>query len=82
VDVCATGTNKGTGLAGVASLLGVDRAQVMAIGDNYNDREMLAWAGVGVVMGNAAPDLRTADFEATTTNDEAGLAAAIRRFAL
>jgi hypothetical protein len=82
VDVCATGTNKGTGLAGVASLLGVDRTQVMAIGDNYNDREMLAWAGVGVVMGNAAPDLRTADFEATTTNDEAGLAAAIRRFAL
>ena len=82
VDVSARGTTKGTGLAAVASLLGIDRSAVMAVGDNYNDREMLEWAGIGVVMGNAAPDLHVEGLERTTSNDDAGLAAAIRRFAL
>jgi Cof subfamily protein (haloacid dehalogenase superfamily) len=82
VDVSTAGTTKGTGLAALASRLGIDRASVMAVGDNYNDREMLEWAGVGVVMANAAPGLHAAGFERTTSNDEAGLAAAIRRFAL
>jgi Cof subfamily protein (haloacid dehalogenase superfamily) len=82
VDICAGGTTKATGLAAVASLLGIDRTAVMAVGDNYNDRDMLEWAGVGVVMANAAPGLHTAGLEHTTSNDQAGLAAAIRRFAL
>ena len=82
VDVSARGTTKGTGPAAVASLLGIDRSAVMAVGDNYNDREMLEWAGIGVVMGNAAPDLHVEGLERTTSNDDAGLAAAIRRFAL
>jgi Cof subfamily protein (haloacid dehalogenase superfamily) len=82
VDVSTAGTTKATGLAAVAALLGIDRSAVMAVGDNYNDREMLEWAGIGVVMANAAPDLHDAGFERTTSHDEAGLAAAIRRFAL
>lgn len=82
VDVNSAGTNKGTGLAELAARLGVHRTEVMAVGDNYNDREMLEWAGTGVVMGNAAPGLRAAGLEETTDNDRAGLAAAIRRFAL
>jgi Cof subfamily protein (haloacid dehalogenase superfamily) len=82
VDVCAPATTKGTGLAALAEHLGVSRSEVMAVGDNFNDREMLEWAGVGVVMGNAAPDLLHAGFERTATNDAAGLAEAIRRYAL
>jgi hypothetical protein len=82
VDVCAPETTKGTGLAALAVHLGVARDEVMAVGDNFNDREMLEWAGVGVVMGNASPDLLDAGFARTGTNDEAGLASAIRRFAL
>ncbi len=82
VDVCAANTTKGTGLAALAAYMNIPQDEVMAIGDNFNDREMLAWAGVGVVMGNAAPDLLDAGFEQTTTNDDAGLARAIRRFAL
>ena len=82
VDVCAAGTTKGTALAQLASLLGIGRDEVLAVGDNYNDREMLEWAGVGVVMGNASEDLREAGFAVTGTNDEAGLAQAIRRYAL
>jgi Cof subfamily protein (haloacid dehalogenase superfamily) len=82
VDVSAAGTTKGTGLAALASRLGIERSAVMAVGDNYNDREMLEWAGIGVVMANAAPDLHTTGLERTGSNDDAGLALAIRRFAL
>jgi Cof subfamily protein (haloacid dehalogenase superfamily) len=82
VDVCAAGITKGNGLAEVAALFGVERSDVMAVGDNYNDCDMLEWAGVGVVMGNAVADLRRSGFELTGTNDNAGLAAAIERFAL
>jgi Cof subfamily protein (haloacid dehalogenase superfamily) len=82
VDVFAGGTTKATGLAEMASLLGVDRREVMAVGDNYNDREMLRWAGIGVIMGNASQELLSAGFDLTGTNDEAGLAEAIRRHAL
>jgi hydroxymethylpyrimidine pyrophosphatase-like HAD family hydrolase len=49
----------------------------MAVGDNFNDREMLAWAGTGIVMGNAVAAMKEG-FEVTGTNDEAGLAQAIK----
>jgi hypothetical protein len=78
VDVCAADTTKGATLSRLAALLEIARDEVMAVGDNFNDREMLEWAGVGVVMGNATPAMR-AGFEITGTNDEAGLAQAIRR---
>lgn len=80
VDVCAAGITKGTGLAALAAQFGVARAEVMAVGDNHNDRDMLEWAGTGVVMGNAEPELQHASFHLTGTNDEAGLAQAIDRF--
>jgi 5-amino-6-(5-phospho-D-ribitylamino)uracil phosphatase len=78
VDVCAADTTKGSTLSRLAALLKIARHEVMAVGDNFNDREMLEWAGVGVVMGNATPAMQ-AGFEVTGTNDEAGLAQAIRR---
>jgi Cof subfamily protein (haloacid dehalogenase superfamily) len=82
VDVCGSGTTKGATLARVAGLLGIAQDEVMAIGDNFNDRDMLEWAGTGVVMGNAAEDLRAGGWHVTGTNDEAGLAQAVRRFVL
>ena len=82
VDVCGPATTKGQTLARVAAALEIAREDVMAIGDNHNDRDMLEWAGLGVVMGNAEPELLDSRFERTSANDEAGLAAAIRRWAL
>jgi Cof subfamily protein (haloacid dehalogenase superfamily) len=82
VDVCGAGTTKGATLERVAALFGVAREEVMAVGDNFNDRDMLAWAGTGVVMGNAAGELRAAGWHVTGSNDEAGLARAVRRFVL
>ena len=80
VDVCRAGTTKGTGLAALAGHYGVAQAEVMAVGDNLNDRDMLEWAGTGVVMGNAEPELKAPGFHLTGTNDEAGLSQAIDRF--
>lgn len=80
VDVCRTGTTKGTGLAALAGHFGVEQAEVMAVGDNHNDRDMLEWAGTGVVMGNAEPELKIPGFHLTGTNDEAGLTQAIDLF--
>ena len=54
----------------------------MAVGDNHNDREMLEFAGTGVAMGNSVAELLDGAFHVTGSNDEAGLAQAIERFAL
>lgn len=55
---------------------------VMAVGDSRNDVPMLRWAGIGVAMGNALPEVREAVTYVTATNDEDGVARAIERFAL
>jgi hypothetical protein len=83
LDVLHPSASKGAGLAAVAAEGGFAREEVMAVGDNFNDVEMLEWAGTGVVMGNAEPPLRErADFHATATNDDDGVAEAIERFVL
>jgi Cof subfamily protein (haloacid dehalogenase superfamily) len=82
LDVMTGGCTKGSTLAHWAGQRGWAPHEIMAVGDNYNDREMLEFAGMPVVMGNAVPELKTAGWPVTGTNDEAGLAAAIERFAL
>jgi Cof subfamily protein (haloacid dehalogenase superfamily) len=82
VDVNRAGCTKGATLAEWAARQGIARADVMAIGDNLNDLEMLAFAGVPVVMGNAVPGLKRMGWRETATNDEAGVAAAIDALAL
>jgi Cof subfamily protein (haloacid dehalogenase superfamily) len=82
VDVMAPGCTKGTTLAEWAGRRGIDRDHVMAVGDNFNDEEMLAFAGLPVVMGNAVAELKARGWPVTGTHDDAGLASAIRTFAL
>jgi Cof subfamily protein (haloacid dehalogenase superfamily) len=59
VDLLPPGVSKGWALERLAARLGVDRKETMAIGDNWNDVDMLEWAGQSVLMANAADDLRT-----------------------
>jgi hydroxymethylpyrimidine pyrophosphatase-like HAD family hydrolase len=80
VDVLAAGVTKGTTLTEWARERGYGRESIMAVGDNYNDREMLEAAGTPVVMGNAVPALLAAGYYVTDTNDNRGLALAIDRF--
>jgi len=77
VDILNQGCSKGHALERWAGVRGLAREQVMAIGDNYNDIEMLAFAGYPVIMGNAAEDLRSRGWKVTRTNDQNGVAAAL-----
>jgi hypothetical protein len=51
----------------------------MAIGDNYNDVEMLEFAGYPVIMGNACPELKQYGWTVTSSNDQSGVAAAVEQ---
>ena len=79
VDILSQGCSKGHALARWAKYRGLAREQVMAIGDNYNDIEMLAFAGQPFIMGNASQDLRSRGWNVTLSNDEHGVAAAIEQ---
>jgi hydroxymethylpyrimidine pyrophosphatase-like HAD family hydrolase len=80
VDVNAAGCSKGTTLARWVKERGLTREEVMAVGDNFNDIEMLDFAGLAVVMGNATDALKSRGYRLTGTNDDGGLASAIRRY--
>ena len=82
VDVMAQGCNKGVALARHARRLGVKPEEIMAIGDNWNDLEMLELAGLPVLMANSNSDLREKGWAVTTGNDEDGVAQAIQRYLL
>jgi hypothetical protein len=80
VDVNGAGCSKGATLARWAGTRGLGREAVMAVGDNFNDVEMLDFAGVAVVMGNAADALKSRGYRLTASNDEGGLATAVRNY--
>ncbi len=82
IDVIHPQCSKGASLAEWATLRGLTREEVMAIGDNHNDLEMLSFAGIPVVMGNCVPELRNFGWHETCSNDQNGVAVAIEQFAL
>jgi 5-amino-6-(5-phospho-D-ribitylamino)uracil phosphatase len=82
LDVLKRGVSKGAALAEWTKRRGIARDELMAIGDNWNDREMLEFAGLPIVMGNSVPELKTRGWAVTLTNDENGVAEAIRTYAL
>ena len=74
--------NKGTGVRYLAELLGIGAANVMAIGDNFNDVEMLEYAGIGVAMGNAPEDVKAIAQWVAPSIEQDGAAAAIEELLL
>jgi Cof subfamily protein (haloacid dehalogenase superfamily) len=77
IDVLNFGCSKGHALARWAAHRGYKRDQVMAIGDNHNDVEMLEFAGYPVIMGNACEELRARGWSVTLGNGNCGVAAAV-----
>lgn len=83
IDILPPDASKGIGVEKLAVIENLTAENVMAIGDNFNDLEMLLFAGTPVVMGNAAPDLlERGNFQTTLSNDENGVAKAIEKFIL
>jgi hypothetical protein len=77
IDVLNAGCSKGHALKRWAAYRGYRREEVMAIGDNHNDVEMLEFAGHPVIMGNACEELRGRGWNVTLGNDRCGVAAAV-----
>jgi Cof subfamily protein (haloacid dehalogenase superfamily) len=83
IDVVNPAASKGAGVAAAAAELSASAEEIMAIGDNFNDLEMLLFAGTGVVMANAPQSLREIPgLHPTASNVEDGVALAIEKFIL
>jgi Cof subfamily protein (haloacid dehalogenase superfamily) len=80
LDLSPVGVHKASGLAEVCERLGVDRSDVLAIGDGRNDLEMLGWAGRGVAMGQAVEEVRAAADDVTASVHDDGAAVELDRW--
>ncbi|MDF1702648.1 MAG: Cof-type HAD-IIB family hydrolase [Planctomycetota bacterium] len=80
LEVMHPTVNKREALERFAALRGVARADVAAMGDQHNDREVLAWVGHGVAMGNATEAVQAAADEVTLAHDEDGVAVVLERW--
>jgi hypothetical protein len=79
LEISAAGVSKASTLARLCAGHGIGFADVIAFGDMPNDLPMLEWAGHGVAVANAHPDVLAAADEITTTNDDAGVARVLER---
>lgn len=82
LDVMNRGCSKGGALKFWAERNGIHPSEIMAIGDNYNDLEMLHFSGCPVLMGNCTPGLAQGDWPLTLSNDQDGVAAALHSYVL
>lgn len=81
-DISAKDTNKWTAIEMLTEMLGIDREEVIAIGDNINDLQMIKNAGLGVAMKNGSPVLRELADEIAPSNDEDGVAYIVEKYIL
>lgn len=82
LDIMADGISKGAAIKALSRRRGVDLEKVIAFGDNYNDIEMFEAVGMPIAVGNAVERAKTAAKIVTRSNDEAGVAHAIRKYIL
>jgi Cof subfamily protein (haloacid dehalogenase superfamily) len=80
LDLAPEGVSKASGLEVLCARLGIDRADVLAVGDGNNDLEMLSWAGRGVAMGHGPDALKAVADDVTGSIDEDGLVAELKQY--
>ncbi|CNE30060.1 sugar phosphatase [Yersinia nurmii] len=82
LEILSKRVDKGAGVRMLAEHLGIAQENVMTLGDQSNDYAMIEYAGLGVAMGNAIPELKEIAQYVTATNEEDGVALAIEKFVL
>ena len=80
IEFTLKGTSKATGVRAVCNYLNIGMDEVMAIGDNFNDKKLIQSAGLGVAMGNAVPELKELADAVTDRNTADGVAKAIQTY--
>ncbi|MDU1855219.1 MAG: HAD-IIB family hydrolase, partial [Clostridium baratii] len=81
-EVMRNGSTKGDAVRYLANYFGIDKEEVMCIGDSENDLSMIKYAGTGIAMGNASEDIKSVADYVTDTNVNDGVAKAINKFVL
>ncbi|KMM35799.1 Cof-type HAD-IIB family hydrolase [Guptibacillus hwajinpoensis] len=76
------GITKGTSIEKLINECGIKREEVIAVGDSYNDQEMIEFAGLGVAMGNAPDDIKKISDYIADTNKNDGVAKVVEKFLL
>ncbi len=79
LEVMDVAGSKSKAVAFIGARLGISPSEIIAMGDNYNDREMLQFAGMGVAMGNAPDDIKAISDMITDTNNEDGVRKALEK---
>ena len=82
LEVMSKGSHKGKAVEYLSNLLGIDRDQIIAFGDNYKDLSRIEFAGTGVAMGNAEEDVKSIANHITDKNGNSGVAKAINDLVL
>jgi Cof subfamily protein (haloacid dehalogenase superfamily) len=82
LEVTHPEANKGSALLYLAQQLGIDRSEIIGIGDNHNDAELVKSAGFGIAMGNAVAELKELADYTSLSNNEEGVLHAINKFIL
>ena len=82
LEVTHPEANKGSALLHLANELGIHRSEIIGLGDNHNDLDLIATAGLGIAMGNAVKELKDIADYVTLTNNEEGVLHAIEKFVL
>lgn len=80
LEITACDVLKSSAIKVLANDLGLQRNEIFAIGDNYNDMDMIAYAGIGIAMGNSPQEVKTIADDITSSNDEDGLKLALQKY--
>ena len=79
VNIVAPGVSKGSAMVALSEHMGIEKGEIVAIGDGMNDIELLASSGLGIAMGNAPDEVKAVADEVTLDTNNSGLAAAIEK---
>ncbi len=82
LDISPKGDTKGNAVKKVSEFYGIKQEEIVAFGDQLNDLTMITYAGLGVAMGNGEDEVKEAANYITLTNDENGVADAIKKIIL
>ena len=81
-EITTTGVNKWSAIQELAKRLNIKEEEIIAIGDNRNDKEMIENAGLGIIMGNSAPYMKQIADEVVESNNNNGVAQALKKYIL